>query len=93
MPAARVVMPAAVQRVAIVAALAAIAVVDAATAAEAAVASMVAAAEAVVSTVVEAAATAVAVDTGKIRLNAKNKKPALLRQAGFLRVLRLFACP
>jgi hypothetical protein len=25
----------------------------------------------------------VAVDTGKIRLNAKNKKPALLRQAGF----------
>jgi hypothetical protein len=54
---------------------------------------MVAAAEAVVSTVVEAAATAVAVDTGKIRLNAKNKKPALLRQAGFLRVLRLFACP
>ena len=57
-----------------------------------AVASTVAAVEAA-STVVEAAATAVAVDTGKIRLHAKNKKPALLRQAGFLRVLRLFACP
>jgi hypothetical protein len=37
----------------------------------------------VASTAVEAAATAAA-DTGKSRLLARNEKPALLRQAGFL---------
>jgi hypothetical protein len=61
----------------LVAARAAIAVVAVVSTAVAAVAA---------STVVEAAATAVAVDTGKIRLDARNKKPALLRQSG------LFAC-
>jgi hypothetical protein len=50
------------------------------------VAAIAVAAVAVASTVVEAAATAVAVDTGKIRLDARNEKPALLRQGG------LFAC-
>jgi hypothetical protein len=65
----------------------AVAIAAAALAATAAVAdaAMVAVAEAA-STVVEAAATAVAVDTGKIRLDARNEKPALLRQGG------LFAC-
>jgi hypothetical protein len=76
---------------AIAAALAAMAVADAAIAAVAAVATT-AAAVAAVPTVVEAAATA-AVDTGKIRLNARNEKPALLRQAGFLCALRLLVCP
>jgi hypothetical protein len=73
--------------VVIVAALAAIAVaaVHAATVVAVVLAADSAAAAA---TVVEAAATAVAVDTGKIRLIARNEKPALLRQAGFLRGCR-----
>jgi len=74
-------MPAALVDTLVAAALAAIAV--------GVVASMAVGAAAVASTVVEAAATAVAVDTGKIRLNAKNEKPALLRQAGFLHALRV----
>jgi hypothetical protein len=45
------------------------------------------AAAVVAPTVVEAAATAVA-DTGKFRLIARNEKPALLRQAGFLHARR-----
>jgi hypothetical protein len=43
--------------------------------------------EAAASTVV--AAVTAAVDTGKVRLNARNKKPALLRQAGFFYTLRV----
>jgi hypothetical protein len=78
--------------VVIVAALAAtvVAAVHAATVVAAVLAATVVAAvlaadsAAAAATVVEAAATAVAVDTGKIRLIARNEKPALLRQAGFL---------
>jgi hypothetical protein len=85
---ARAVMLVAEHAVTLVAEHAAIAVAAHAATAVVVLAAM-AAAEAVASTVVEAAATAVAVDTGKIRLDARNEKPALLRQSGLFRALRI----